>query len=59
MNYQRAMEILKSPDIIDVLYRDKNIWIKDVDRDTNMAKVSSGPHANDEQKVAIDKLKEI
>ncbi|WP_425059586.1 Small, acid-soluble spore protein H [Sporomusa carbonis] len=40
MKVTRAEEIMKSPDIIGVKYRNNYVWIEDVDKEHNTAHVT-------------------
>ncbi|HBV98277.1 MAG TPA: H-type small acid-soluble spore protein [Desulfotomaculum sp.] len=40
MDYPRAREIFESPQVIQVKYRGRPVWIESIDQDTHTARVS-------------------
>jgi len=59
MEYQRAVEIVKSPDYIQVLHKDKSVWIKHLNPSLKTAEVTSGPQFEDKMTVPINELEEV
>jgi len=58
MNYDRACEILKSPDIIEVTYQGTPVWIHDLQRNGVTASVSYGQESGTPVPVPIHDLVE-
>lgn len=46
MNYEKAQQILKSPDTIEVLYKGKPVWIESLNPANETASVS-GDHGTE------------
>ncbi|MBP2634840.1 MAG: sspH [Firmicutes bacterium] len=57
MNASRAEQIMKSPDVIGVKYRNNYVWIEDVDKGRNTAHVTYLEERNTVH-VDIDQLEE-
>lgn len=58
MDYQRAEQILRSPDVIQVFYNDKSVWLEELNQNKNTALVSTGAINGQRMTVAIEELKE-
>ena len=59
MDIQRAKEIVNSSDSIQVLYKDKSIWITGIDEAAQTAEVATGPQFKEKMTVPINQLEEI
>lgn len=57
MDARRAEQIMKSPDVIGVKYRNNYVWIEDVDKNRNTAYVTYLEELNTVH-VGIDQLEE-
>ncbi|WP_418791378.1 H-type small acid-soluble spore protein [Phosphitispora sp. TUW77] len=58
MDYKRASEIIRSPEIIDVTYNGKNIWIKSLNLNNNTAVVSPTAKGEPDMTVSINLLQD-
>ncbi|MFZ5946284.1 MAG: H-type small acid-soluble spore protein [Bacillota bacterium] len=59
MDFQRAKEIVKSPNNIQVLHKDKAIWITNLDEKSQTAEVTAGPQFEEKMTVAVNELEEV
>ncbi|KJS81671.1 MAG: hypothetical protein JM58_16500 [Peptococcaceae bacterium BICA1-8] len=59
MDIQRAKEIIDSSDSIQVLYKDKAIWITGINETEKTAEVATGPQFKEKMTVPINQLEEI
>ncbi|MFZ7104821.1 MAG: small, acid-soluble spore protein, H family [Peptococcaceae bacterium] len=59
MDFQRAQEILNSPENIQVLHKDKSIWITDLNEREKTAEVAAGPQFKTKMTVSLADLEEI
>jgi len=58
MDLQRAKEIVNSPDNVQVLYKDKAIWITGLNEAAQTAEVATGPQFKEKMTVPISELEE-
>lgn len=58
MNTQRAQEIVDSPVMVDVTYNGKAIYIQDVNRDSETARIFPLDEPENEQEVPLTSLEE-
>jgi small acid-soluble spore protein H (minor) len=58
LNKQRAQEIVESPEIINVKYNGKPIYIQHVDEKTNMARIYPLDEPTKEEDVPLEQLEE-
>lgn len=59
MDFQRAQEIVNSPNHIQVLHQDKSVWIKSLNSQAQTAEVTSGPQFEDKMTVPVNELEEV
>lgn len=58
MQYQRAEEILNSPENIEVLYNKEQIWIHNLNPGNKTAKISFLDSPEEKKQVPVNELKE-
>ena len=58
MDFQRAQQIINSPETIQVIYKDKSVWLENLDQSTNTALVSTGDEFKKQMTVKINELEE-
>jgi small acid-soluble spore protein H (minor) len=58
MNKQRAQEIVESPEIINVTYNGKQIYIQHVDEHSDMVRIYPLDEPTHEEDVPLDSLRE-
>ena len=58
MDYQRAEQILRSPETIQVFHNDQSVWIEGLDKQQNTAIVSIGATKDQKRTVPINELQE-
>ncbi|MCJ2147457.1 small acid-soluble spore protein H [Bacillus sp. B19-2] len=58
MNTQRAQEIVESPDMVDVTYNGKPIYIQRVNKQNETARIFPLGQPENEQEVPLTNLKE-
>lgn len=58
MNTQRAQEIVESPDMVDVTYNGRPIYIQHVDEQNETARIFPLGQPENEQEVPLANLKE-
>ena len=56
MDYQRAEQILRSPETIQVFHNDQSVWIEGLDKQQNTAIVSIGATKDQKRTVPINEL---
>jgi len=59
MDFHRAKEIVKSADHIQVLYKDKQIWIEGLNEADETADVTTGSQFEKRMTVPINQLVEV
>lgn len=59
MDIQRAKEIVNSSNNIQVLYKDKSIWIEGLNEMDQTAAVTTGPQFEKRMTVPINQLEEV
>ncbi|CEP66268.1 Small acid-soluble spore protein, SspH [Moorella glycerini] len=59
MRYERAQEILASPETIKVLYEGKPIWIESLNPSTQTAYITSDALPEKEKEVPVSELYEL
>lgn len=58
MRFQRAQEILASPDIIEVLYHGTPVWIETVNQEEETARIKADALPEKEKTVSVNELQE-
>jgi small acid-soluble spore protein H (minor) len=58
LDYQRAEQILRSPETIQVFHNDQSVWIEGLDKQQNTAIVSIGATKDQKRTVPINELQE-
>jgi small acid-soluble spore protein H (minor) len=56
MNAQRAQEIASTPEMCNVIYNGKGIYIEHVDQETGQATIHELDNPNTKQSVSVDSL---
>ncbi|MDK2823902.1 MAG: hypothetical protein PWQ67_497 [Clostridia bacterium] len=59
MDFERAKEIVNSPDNIQVLHKDKSIWITNLNASTKTAEIATGPQFQERMTVPVSELEEV